>query len=206
MILVTGVARSGTSLTTEILRNLGCWLGPAGDVNEFQENLVVREYLVKGYLIALDADPLGQDPLPDTDDLPLVEGFRDLVLERIRGTGTPIAYKDAKICLMWPVWADAFPEAKWVLVRRDPDRIVDSCIRTPFMSRFGNDRTEWRRWVDEYERRLAAIHASSCDSVEIWPDEYVRRPQAFAPIAEFCDLEFDPDAVLRCCDRDRWKG
>ena len=28
-------------------------------------------------------------------------------------------YKGAKMCLIWPIWHKAFPEAEWIIVRRD---------------------------------------------------------------------------------------
>jgi len=41
--------------------------------------------------------------------------------------------KDVKLVHFWPVIAEAFPEAKWVIVWRDPKKIAASCMRTHFM-------------------------------------------------------------------------
>lgn len=201
MIFVTGCARSGTSLTTKILKAHGCCLGQSDRINELYENVGVRQNVLKPYLRSLGADPQGQRELPDTSEVVAPRGFKDDVLKYILGN-EPRAYKDAKLTLVWPAFADAFPDAVWVLVRRNAERIVDSCLRTPFMRAY-NDRDGWMRWVEEHERRFDLMKAA-LDLVEVWPDEVIDDPSSFAPIAEFCGLRFDLDATEAAIDRDVW--
>lgn len=206
MILVTGAARSGTSLTTRILQAHGCWLGPAQQVNDLYENLAIRQQILKPMLVAAGGDSRGQARLPDTDNLPPRPGLRAFVLARLAGGDGPKAYKDAKLTLLWPAWAAAFPEAKWVVCRRDPERIVDSCVRTHFMKAHGEDRDGWRGWVAEHERRFDAMKAAGLDLVEAWPDDFIRDSRAFRPVAEHCGLAFDAAAVAASVDPSRWHG
>lgn len=201
MILVTGCARSGTSLTTRILKAHGCWLGKPGEVNILYENTSVRQGVLKPYLKSLGCDPLGQKKLPDTNNLKPVPDLREKVLSRIGGQ-EPTAYKDAKITLVWPVFAHAFPDARWVLVRRDRERIIDSCLRTEFMWSYSH-REQWGAWVDEHERRFADMR-THLDLIEVWPDRIMEEPEAFASIAEHCGLTFNRQAVERCIDKDKW--
>ena len=69
-ILITGCARSGTSMTGGIINICGAWGGKmAGQTTHnkrgMYENLEIRNGIVKPYLRSIKADPLCQKPLPD---------------------------------------------------------------------------------------------------------------------------------------------
>ncbi len=198
MIFVTGCARSGTSLVTGILRDFGVHLG---DVNSLNENTGVREGVLKPYLRALGADPMGQNPLPGSEGLPPQHYLREVVLERIGGH-EPRAYKDAKLTLVWPVWHAAFRGAKWVLVRRDAEAIAESCLRTPFMTAF-KTREGWLEWVSQHEARFEAMR-ERLNIIEVWPARFIREPVEFEPVCAFLGLPFDKDVVENAIDRSRW--
>lgn len=169
------------------------------------ENLGIQGPILKDYLTAIGADALGQWPLPDPQSLWTQPDLPDRVAAVLAGGPRPWAYKDAKLALVWQVWADAFPDAKWVLVRRDPERIADSCLRATFMMRF-NDRNGWLKWVREHEARFDAMKAAGLDLVEVWPDRFVVDPLAFRPVAEHCGLWFDSAHVAAATDPDQWHG
>lgn len=201
MILVTGCARSGTSLTTAVLRACGANLGA---VNSLNENMAVREGLVKPYLSSIKADPLCQDPLPDLARIAPDPEWRAKVTKAI-GQPEPWAYKCAKACLFWPLWVEHFPEAKWVIVRRDRDKIVDSCLRTVFMRAF-KDRSGWERWVDVHLERFEQLKAVA-DCIEVWPHEAVSGDtEAYRPMVEHCGLEWRPQEVSAEINPGRWHG
>lgn len=199
MILVTGCARSGTSLTTKILQAYGCWLGRPSVINQLYENTDIRQTVLKPYLRRIGADPRGQKPLPDTDRLEPDPSLRRAVLERLNGAPRPWAYKDAKLTLIWPIWAKAFPEAKWVVVRRDPECIANSCLRTHFMKAY-DTREGWLGWVAEHERRFEAMKAAGLNVVETWPASFIADPEGFRPVADHCGLAFDAAAVRTAID------
>lgn len=58
--------------------------------------------------------------------------FRELVLEIFRREGwdgqQPLYFSMPLMALMSPVWHDAFPAAKWIIVRRDPAADVASPV------------------------------------------------------------------------------
>ena len=203
MIFVTGCARSGTSLTTRILQAHGCNLGPESLVNPLFENTGIRQNLLKPYLVRCGGDEQGQKTLPDTDNLPPLPGLREQVLSYFSG-GTPRAYKDAKLTLVWPTFAAAFPTAKWIIVRRHRDSIIDSCLRTPFMMAY-DTREGWLYWIEEHERRFEKMRdALSC--AEVWPDRFIDDPDCFEPVVAFCGLKFDRAAVAAAIDKSLWHG
>jgi hypothetical protein len=210
MILVTGCARSGTSLITRILQAHGCNLGETNRVNVLFENVGVRQNVLKPYLSSIGADPLGQRALPDTDKLEPVDGMREKVLRYIIGD-EPKAYKDAKLCLVWPVIDEAFPEAKWVLVRRAKDKIVASCLRERTSEGFGrfmlasDDYAYWCKWVEEHEARFEKMR-QKLYLIEVWPDLIIDEPSAFESVTSFLGLKFNLDATTACINRKLWHG
>lgn len=206
MIFVTGCARSGTSLVTQLLQAHGCYLGKADRVNSLFENVSVRENILKPILMRADVDPLGQDVLPDTNNLPPEPTLRDAVLRYFAGgvmNGSPHrAYKDAKLTLVWPLFHAAFPAAKWILVRRDKASIVDSCMRTGFMRKRSTPEA-WAEWVDEHEKRFVDMRAA-LNLIEVWTDEVVSMPRTFEEVADFCGLDFKRAAMTKVIDARIW--
>ncbi len=180
-ILITGAARSGTSLTAGVIFKCGAWGGKMTGATPFNqkgqfENEEIRQRITKPFLRAIGADPMGQSNLPDTNNLKPVSGWQSKILSTIRGQGYtkgPWFYKGAKLCLYWPVWAAAFPEARWIIVRRDADEIAASCLRTSFMRAF-NNKEGWLGWVREHERRFEAMREEGLNCLNVWPGKAVR--------------------------------
>lgn len=206
MIFITGLPRSGTSVTCRALQALGVDFGTERSLAKptkhnptgFMENLAVRQDTVKPILETLGADPKGQGPLPprrlqieqwDTD------AVRDRVLEQLEEAE---AYKDAKLVLLWSLWVAAFPEARWVIVRRDREAVVRSCLRTSFMRRFETE-ADWNEWADEYEARRDDLSGSVDHvSVEPGPD-----PDCFRPLADFLGAQWT-DKAARVFRKEAW--
>lgn len=201
MIFVTGCARSGTSLTAQLLQAHGCNLGENGQLNVLYENLDIREHVLKPYLRSLGADPLGQRGFPDIDKLKPLNGLANS-LNSILGPHEPRAYKDAKLTFVWPVFRDAFPDAKWVLVRRDREKIIDSCLNTGFMFAYA-DRHGWSHWIDQHEERFERMHAE-LHLIEFWPDQVVMDPDAFERVAQFLELTYSRVATKTAVDAKLW--
>lgn len=189
MILITGTARSGTSLTAGIFAACGASLGGTNNLNE---NLAIRDGMVKPYIKSLGADPLCQHPLPTPAMVTPAPDWRARVLANISGPRP--AYKGAKMCHIWPLWHDAFPDARWIIVRRERERIIDSCIRTSFMRAHGDSREGWGAWHDAHLPRFVEI-MHRCDAIEIWPDREMREPEPFRAAVEFAGLTYDAAAV-----------
>jgi hypothetical protein len=195
--LVTGAARSGTSLTTAVLAAHGARLG---NVNRLNEHQGVRENVLKPLLRAAGADPLGQWPLPSINDLPAVQNLRR---DTLAALGPADTYKDAKLCLTWPCWDRAFPEARWIVVRRPADGIIGSCLRTPFM-RAHDTADGWHRWLDHHLAQFNAMRSAGLDMVEVWPDP--ADPETFRPAVEHAGLTFDADTARACVDPHLWRA
>ncbi len=204
-ILVTGLPRSGTSLVAGLLAESGAWVGrtvPGGPPNPrgFFEHVALREGVNKGILRALGADPLGVRRLPAPDELLPVDNLRETVHRILREEGydgtRPWLFKDAKLTLLWPLWAQAFPQARWVIVERPLDDVIRSCQRTHFMAQHGLGEAQWRDWAEAYLRRLQALRAGVAWWRSLDSHSLARGATApFTTLAEALGLRPDPARI-----------
>jgi len=145
------------------------------------ENREIRSYLVKKWLTGERYDTMGQRPLPDIgrckDVAPkMAESWQVNVENIMRKHGYvrgPWFYKGSMMCFMWPIWALAFPEARWLIVRRDDEEIARSCLRTGFMRAF-RDLTGWLWWVGEHKDRFQEMAEAGLMIREVWAEKIVR--------------------------------
>lgn len=180
-ILITGCARSGTSLIAGIINLCGAYLGETCGPTQFNlkgqfENNEIRGQVIKRYLREIGADPMGQLPLPESQDI--LPGF-DLKAEVLNifkpkaVKEKPWAIKGAKICIMWKAWNRVFPRAKWVIVRRDKEDIIASCMRTRFMHKRKTEGA-WSEWVNYHMERFEEIKNNCENVIEIFPDSMMK--------------------------------
>jgi hypothetical protein len=215
-ILITGCARSGTSMTAGIIDICGGYGGrlpPAGNPNNkkgFFENREVTETLVKPYLVLCGADPMGQKPLPDPRQLIPLGGLAGKVEQIYKYQGYkdgPWYFKGAKLCLIWPVWNAAFPDAKWVIVRRKDEDIVYSCMRTSFM-RAHKSPAGWQTWVDHHKARFEEMRATLfINTVEVWPSKFIEGDfSEIRGVVEGLGLEWNDEAVKDFVSPELWRS
>ena len=184
-IIITGCARSGTSMTAGIVHLCGAFGGEMFGPNKHNqkgmfENSEIRQRIVKPYLKKIGCDPLGQRPLPNNRQVFEVSDrqaqvWRDRICSIMQAQGYtdgPWFYKGAKICLLWYLWHRAFPSAKWVIVRRRPEDIAASCLRTSFMRAY-RDQQGWLQWVVQHERRFDEMKQAELNIREFWQSQVV---------------------------------
>lgn len=185
MIFVTGAARSGTTLITRMLEACGADLGGVG---ELAENHKFKRKYLKPYLGRIGADPMGIDPLPDASG-----EFPPLMFEADSGI-----IKDPKLTLIWP----ALPlGAKWVIVYRDPSKVAESCLRTPFLGS-RKDYDGWLEWAEDYQSRLMTIPNARVVRTQDVIDDVT----ALEDVVEWLGFEFNEKAVKRCIRKGEWHG
>lgn len=213
-ILVTGAARSATSMIAGVLDRCGAWGGRMSGANQYNkkgmfENSDIRNGVTKPFLASIGACRMGQDPLPDIDLCTKVATergveLRDRVLSIIRGQGylgtVKWFYKGAKMCLFWPVWNEAFPDATWIIVRRPDEDIISSCLTTAFM-RKREGRSGWQAWLDVHKKRFREMADAGMNVTEVWSNEVVSGDfSALRTTVEGCGLSWDDDAVKEFVD------
>lgn len=175
-VFVLGLPRSGTSMLAGALARCGAWSGttiPATDDNPrgFYEHAIIREQVTKAILRQLNCDPLGVKRLPPVDiDLKiptLAQVLKKIIEKDGYRNSRPWFYKDAKLSLVWPLFADAFPKARWVYVKRDTESFVNSCLRTQFMHQHSKDPAFWQAFAQQYMNRIERLKASGASVYEI---------------------------------------
>jgi hypothetical protein len=224
-ILITGAARSGTSMVAGSIHICGAFGGRMSGPNQNNrkgmfENAELRNQIVKPYLKELGVDRLGQYPLPEIAGLPIPHNWRERV-ERVmvkQGYESgPWMYKGAKMCLFWPVWQYAFPEAKWIIVRRRTEDIVNSCIKTSFMRAFRSEQVQqqvqvnseaagWEWWVYQHIDRFRQMIEHGMNVKVVWPEKMVKgNYQEMYEAMEWLGLEWDSN-VMKFIEPKLWKA
>jgi len=91
-ILITGAARSGTSMAAGVLNLCGAFGGKMYGAHKANpkgmfENTGIREQIVKPYLRQIGADPTCQYPLPDVNSLSIPVDWRERIEQTIQDQG-----------------------------------------------------------------------------------------------------------------------
>ena len=165
---------------------------------------------MKPYLRQIGADHLGQFPLPDVNNLLIPTNFKQSVEKIMMDEGYKDGswmYKGAKMTLTWPVWHYAFPNAKWIIVRRRTGDITQSCIKTGFMRAFynkrnmdaigvDNERDGWTWWVNEHIKRFNEIVNEGPNVKIIWPHRMVNGDYTqIQEMIEWLGLEWNSEVM-----------
>lgn len=186
-ILITGCGRSGASMIAGVINICGVFGGNMGGTNKHYENVQIHSKIMSAYLSSLGADPMGQFPLPSTDNMPIPNDWAKQVIAAMQRDGYqqgPWMVKGANLALTWPLWNYAFPNAKWIVVRRRTGDIIKSCLKTDFMRAFRlvenqravgvSDELEgWKWWVHQYENRFVEMITDGLNVRVIWPERMV---------------------------------
>ena len=168
----------------------------------FENRRVVNDH-VKPYLSAMGFDPMGQNPLPDINKLQPFHTLRAKIEKIFKEDGYqdgPWYYKGAKMCLIWPVFKAAFPDAKWVIVRREDRAIVHSCMRTGFMKKHETE-AGWQSWVDVHKQRFTEMHTGGLQVREVWPSRFIDGDyQEVKDLIDWLGLDWNDQEVKKFVD------
>jgi hypothetical protein len=186
-ILITGMPRSGTSMIAASINHCGVFAGRMSKRGRYS-NDQIRLGMVQPYLSRMGVDVEGHYPLLEKKVIPLdwkskIDNM--MVFEGYNKYRGPWMYKDSRLCLMWPVWNYAYPNAKWVIVRRKTSDVINSCMKTGYMTTFKNEeiygelgitseKEGWLWMVREYEKRFVTMIQEGLNCKVIWPERMVQ--------------------------------
>ena len=177
-IFVTGIERSGTTLIARIFDICGAHTGTVSTMYEnYALTMMMDSFLVDRH----------NGLFPDIKDLTIPLDWQDKVNAILKAEGYkdgPWMCKSSKLSQMWPVWNYAFPNARWIIVRRRTGDIIDSCMKTGYMKTFKDQsnlnavgaKTEtegWLWWVHQYEKRFINMIESGINCKIVWPERMV---------------------------------
>lgn len=213
-IIITGAARSGTSLISGVINICGAFGGvTAGPTINNQkgmfENGLIKKSLNKEYLAGIGADPRGQYPLPDVSKMYIPVDWKDKVHSILKTQGYdkgPWYYKSATNSHIWPIWNYAFPNAKWIIVRRKSSDIAESCLKTGFMNAYSNYE-DWIKWVNWHEDRFVEMVQAGVNVKQIWPERLMKgNYEQLYEVIEWLGLEWKPTEVMEFIEPKLWKS
>jgi len=168
-IFVTGIERSGNSIVAKIIGSCEVF---TGQTTEMCENIEIKK-LLDTYYELINADKKGQYPLPDTTKLIIPTNWKQKVNDILsRETYDGSNYwmlKGSRLCQTWPVWNYAFPNAKWIIVRRRPGDIIESCLKTGYMTAY-KDKEGWLNWIHEHEKVFVEMIEAGVNCKIVWPE------------------------------------
>jgi len=216
-ILITGIERSGSTFIARILDMCDVFSG-AG--NRMFENTMVHS-------LHYEMIHNNGELFPETDRINIPYSWKDVILTEMEQEGLcdeqPWMVKGSILSRYWPVWHYAFPDARWLIVRRRTGDILQSCVKTGYMKMFKNaenlkkvnaenEKEGWLWWVHQYENKFIEMVHEGLNYKEIWPDrmaEPVEVEKSFKQIretVEWLGLEWDeeiPNVILPLFKHDR---
>jgi hypothetical protein len=227
-ILITGAARSGSSMVAGIMRICGAFGGKCSGATEnrgVNENDFIHDKMIIPFLRNMKADSSGQYPLPNVVEMSIPADWQRRIIGTLtnqnyrKGQG-PWFYKGSKSILIWPVWNYAFPNAKWIIVRRRTGDIIRSCLETWHMKAFEDQRNQkavgarnqregWLWWIRQHEKRINEMIQSGLNCKVVWPERMVNGDyeQIYEAI-EWCGLDWknNTQRILQYIDPKLWKA
>lgn len=195
-ILITGVPRSGTSMIAASINICGAFAGKMSKRGRYSNDRIRLE-MVEPYLRRMNADDEGHYPLPSSLTIPL-DWKEDVntIMHQEGCQGKGWMYKDSRSCLIWNVWNYAYPNARWIIVRRKTGDIVNSCLKTGYMVTFrdsriwpkidvNNEKDAWLWMVHQYEQKFIEMVQAGLNCKVIWPERMVQGD--YQQMYELCD-------------------
>lgn len=176
-ILITGAERSGSTIIARILDMCDVWKGDCDKMFENKKLHTLQNNYFKNKTI----------PITDTLLLNMPLGWEISVLEALSQqgwTGGVWMNKSSLQARLWPFWHYAFPNAKWLIVRRRTGDVIQSCIKTGYMKLFKNtnnlklvnastEEEGWLWWVHQYEKKFIEMMQHGLNCRVIWPERMV---------------------------------
>jgi len=217
-IFVTGAERSGRTIIAKILKLSGAF---TGITNSMYENTQIKK-LVADYMTFIGADSLGQSPLPKKDEMfpyiDLKKSVSEILDSEKYSRQEPWMYKSSNLCQLWKIWNQAYPDARWIIVRRKPSDIVYSCLRTTYMCGFSSkerqeaigvkgEREAWLWWVRQHELMFQEMVAAGLNIRVVWPEDLVDgNYESVKELLNWVGLPFDEDEIRKEIDPMLWKS
>lgn len=193
-ILITGIERSGSSIVAKIIAMCGAY---TGEVNDMQENIDIKKIVDWYYKEKLNIPINGQKPLPNISDLQPVSDWGLSIAHLLEDKGydrkKPWLYKSSRITQIWPIWNQAYPNAKWIIVRRRTGDIIQSCMKTGFMKAY-SDQVGWLGWIHAHEKLFVSMIEKGCNCKVIWPERMASGDfNQMQEVIEWLGLTWNPE-------------
>lgn len=178
-VFVTGLPGTGLSNIMQQLGDQGIWIGPDPQNSHYQDhapqtnnaeaiesydNQLIRNRLILNILKTLGADQDGITLPPLPTMLPPFPWLRFQIERALREQGwdnnTFWGLKDYRLVLLWPLFARAFPDATWVIVEQNPDKVGLELIQNQRFSRHSTSTEYWKMYLNAFNERINLLRRS----------------------------------------------
>jgi hypothetical protein len=209
-ILVAAPPRCGTSMIAGLLVQHGVQVGhhrgphkdnpKGGFENEHIKQFIKDELAKNGY----ELNPIRHINQNETiywfEDNPV---FKDVIEQAIKDPDSPWLFKEFRILMTWLQWQRHFPNAVYVLNRRNLDDNLKSMLVHPAISKRGpwGDLRDWIRWAHKRQEEIAA----ECPHVWVDVDKIWQGDMDEArKVVEGCGIQFDEQIAKDWIDPTLW--
>lgn len=203
-ILVAAPPRSGTSMIAGLLHYHGVQVGeykvnkdnPKGGF----ENLHIKDVMKKslkdnGY----NLNPIRKEPTIFKHD----PDFRKKVLQGIPDSRKTWLCKEFRILMTWPLWFEHFPNAMYVLNRRNFDDNLKSMLKHHVIKTRGSEE-DLKRWIN-WARGVQEAIAEECPHVWAYVDEIWKgNVNEAKKVVESCGLNFNEQVARNWIEKGLW--
>ena len=202
-ILITGIPRSGTSLIAGSIALCGAWKGSTVGANldnpkGFFEHKGLRDVIDYNIFVRLGWDPVKK--LPPVNYTVNNSNLKNIIWKILKNDGyknnKPWLYKSPKASLIWRLYNDAFPRAKWIIVKRNEKSIINSLIKARSINFHSTDPVFWKSFIKEYNLRIEKLKETLTDYKEICSLEVINEDYSnFKKIINWLDLTFEKEKI-----------
>lgn len=188
-VFIVGLPRTGTSFLANLIKEMGFSLGNYDSYIKFEDSdrKGYAEHMRLNSISNNILEELGYDyffNLPESP-IPYSNSLRKYLNQIIKISNEECveAYKDNKLIAVSDVFHTAFPNAKWVYIRRD--------INATYKSRWGNE-IDFDKWAELSSNResLWRMTSQSKVALNLDYDDFLNNPKStISGIAKFLNVD-----------------
>lgn len=211
-IIVAAPARSGTTMIAGLLVKHGVWIGNAKVTKHPQTNVSFgTENIELKNVMKSIAKEIGyrnrQTPLPRVDEVKEKAARLRKEAERIVPKDTTWLVKTSWTLILSEIWQEAFPDARWVFVEREPRMIMNSMKRHPQMSRHVRNRRQISRFIQLLHLRQARIATTLNNNQYLFVHAglvVAKDIEVCERLLAFCGLKLNEKVLDNWIEPERW--
>jgi hypothetical protein len=175
-ILITGVPRSGATFIARLLAMSGAQVG---EVNRMFESVKLTEQ--NKNLLHTVKRPLEVKESIESATFNYFAANITNIVQTEQIHGLKWLFKSNTLTLAWRYWNKLYPDAQWVIVRRKPPYIINSCTKTAYMDMMKSakirdhigvktEQDGWKWLIKQYEHQWREMYRAGLNIVEVYPD------------------------------------
>ena len=209
VVVITGMHRSGTSLTTSLLRSAGVFIGDrlmAGGTGNFKGHFEDWDF-VDLHREFLTARGVNREGWTTQSKFRLSGEYleRAKTLIAARSQYAVWGWKDPRTTLFLESWQDLIPRAKFIFVYRSPWDVVDSLFRRGDSIFKTQPEIAIRTWISYNQTILNFCHSTSRPWILLRIEDVINDPQFIISAIEG-QLELNLKSPEDLYDRSLFKG